>query len=62
MIPLIAGILSNGLRLAADWFGRYTSKENTAARETNEDTKSLDKLHNDLKAKDLDAVRRDLSR
>jgi hypothetical protein len=61
MIGSILGIISNGLRLAADWFGRYSSKENTAARQTNEDTKSIDTLHSHLKEKDLDAVRKDLS-
>jgi hypothetical protein len=61
MITEIAGILSNGLRLAADWFGRYSSKENTVAREMTDENKSIDKIHEDLKKRDLDAIRRDLS-
>jgi hypothetical protein len=60
MIGSILGIIASGLRLAADWFGKYSSKENEAARELTKDNRELDQLHKDLKNRDIDAVRRDM--
>lgn len=61
MIKIILGALGSLLGGIAGWMSAYGSKKNTEARRMNEENKEKDKLHNDLKNKDLDSVRRDLS-
>lgn len=57
----ILAIIANGLRIAANWFDRYSSKPNIAARELSEDNKKLDETHNHIKDRDLDGIRKDLN-
>jgi hypothetical protein len=58
----IWGIVKNVTGLAYSWFTGYGSKENQQARVKTDENQQLDKLHEDIKKRDLDSVRRDLSR
>lgn len=61
MFKLIVGIIGNALGGVAGWMQNYASPKNTEARRMSEENKEKDEFHNDLKGKDLDAVRRKLS-
>ncbi len=59
MISSILAILGGLFQTAGAWMTARASPKNTEARVMTEENKILDKVHNDLKNEDLDAIRRD---
>jgi hypothetical protein len=58
---ILLGILGNALTGIGGWMQKYAAPGPTEARRMSEENKEADAVHDDLKKRDLDATRRDLS-
>jgi hypothetical protein len=61
MFKIILGILGNALGGLAGWMQKYADPKNTEARRMSEENKAKDQFNSELKNKDIDSIRRDLS-
>lgn len=61
MIGSILAILGGLMQTVGSWMTARATPKNTEARVISDENKKKDQLHEDLKNKDIDAVRRDLT-
>lgn len=57
----VLDIIGGAFKALGTWMQGYSNPKTTKAREISDDNKKIDKFNEDLKKKDLDAVRRKLS-